>query len=311
MDANQTALRSAAVNICRNILIPTTLLLLLLGPAYCQLSQAGQPSRAESSAEAKNRSSENPGESAWQVLNEALSGDDSSKRTEAVAALSVVGARAPVTELIESFLHDKESSVRQAAVVTLGELKSRRSIPKLRQALDDNADEVSFSAARVLWDMRDTSGRLVLIEVLAGERGASEGAVHGQIRELKKKIKNPAALALFGVKQAGVLGPFGIGLSLAEELRKDRSASARILAADALASDRNPGTPQELEVALADKSWAVRAAAAQALAKRGYRHSILALNHLLADKNDIVKYTAAGAIVHLTRTRYPGKLVRE
>jgi hypothetical protein len=34
-------------------------------------------------------------------------------------------------------------------------------IPKLRQALDDDAPEVSFTAARILWEMGDTSGRIV------------------------------------------------------------------------------------------------------------------------------------------------------
>jgi HEAT repeat protein len=66
--------------------------------------------------------------------------------------------------LIEGFLSDKDSAVRQATIVTLGEWRSRRSMPKLRQALDDDADEVSFTAARVLWGMGDTSGRVVLIQ---------------------------------------------------------------------------------------------------------------------------------------------------
>jgi len=104
-----------------------------------------------------------------------------------------------------------------------------------------------------------------------------------------------------------VLGPFGIGLSLAEELRKDRSAAARILAADALASDRNIGSAQELEDALADKNWAVRAAAAQGVAKRGYRHALPSLQTLLLDKNEVVRYTAAAAIVRLTNARPPRK----
>lgn len=184
-------------------------------------------------------------------------------------------------------------------------------MPKLRRALDDEAAEVSFSAARVLWEMGDRSGRLVLIEVLAGEKGATAGAAQGKVQEFKKKLKNPASLAMFGIKQAGVLGPFGIGLSLAEELRKDKSASARILAADALATDRDAASGQELEDALADKNWAVRAAAAHALARRNYRHAIPALRDLLTDKNEVVKYTAAAAIVRLTRARYVEKAVRE
>jgi hypothetical protein len=98
--------------------------------------------------------------------------------------------------------------------------------------------------------MGDTSGRIVLIQVLAGERGVSENPAQGKVREMKKKLRNPAALALFGIKQAGVLGPFGIGISIAEELRKDSSASARVLSADALARDNDAGSAEQLEDAL-------------------------------------------------------------
>lgn len=280
-------------------------LLLLLSPAYCQ--ETSKPPDEKSTAKVKERSPEKANTSAWEVLNESLRGDNSAKRAEAVSALAIAGRQKPIIELVESFLQDKEASVRQAAVVTLGELSSRRSIPKLRQALDDEANEVSFSAARVLWELGDSTGRQVLIQVLAGERGASQSVAHGEMQEMKKKIRDPAALTLFGVKQAGVLGPFGMGLSLMEELRNDRSASARIQAANALANDRNQGSAQDLEHALADKNWAVRAAAAKALAKRGYGHSLPALRDLLDDKNDVVKYSAAAAIVRLTRARYPGK----
>jgi HEAT repeat protein len=50
--------------------------------------------------------------------------------------------------LIESALDDKEVSVREAACATLGELKARTSIPKLRMALADAAPEVVFAAGR-------------------------------------------------------------------------------------------------------------------------------------------------------------------
>jgi HEAT repeat protein len=293
----------------------------LLGSATCVALGQQQPTAADSGATQEKTGQEksaqektaqektaanDPSAEAWQMLNEALNGNDAAKRTEAVSALSVAGPSAPIP-VLEKLLQDHEPSVRQAAVVALGELKSRRSMPKLRRALDDEDAEVSFSAARVLWEMGDRSGRMVLIEVLAGERTATQGAAQGQIQGFKKKLKNPAALALFGIKQSGVLGPFGIGLSLAEELRKDKSASARILAADALAKDRDAASAQELEDALGDKNWAVRAMAAQSVAKRNYRHSIPALRDLLADKNEVVKYTAAAAIVRLTRASYAGK----
>jgi HEAT repeat protein len=289
------------------------LLQLSLLPAYslsvqgCQ--QQAATTAANSSPDKEKTGAENPGDAAWQILSDALADSDASKRSYAISAMSLLKPRSEVIGIVEGFLDDKDSAVRQAAVVTLGEWRSRRSLPKLRRVLDDDAAEVSFTAARILWEMGDTRGRLVLIQVLGGERGASGNLAPEKIREMKKKLHNPQALALFGVKQAGVLGPFGIGISIAEELRKDRSASARVLSADALATDNDLSSAEQLEDALTDKSWTVRAAATQALAKRGYRHSVPIMTKLLSDKHDVVRYTAAAAIMRLTHARYSRKPV--
>lgn len=164
----------------------------LLGSAYSLHVQISEQQPASSSdnlpGEKKKAAAVPPGDAAWEILRDALAGDDASKKVEAISALSVARPRTPVIKLIESFLSNKDSSVRQAAVVTLGELRSRRSIPKLRQALDDDSAEVSFTAARILWEMGDTSGRIVLIQVLAGERGASENLAQGKLREMKKNF---------------------------------------------------------------------------------------------------------------------------
>jgi HEAT repeat protein len=53
-------------------------------------------------------------------------------------------------------IEDKDSGTRAAASSTLGDMKARTSIPKLRAALDDKAGEVMFAPARLCmrWAIR-------------------------------------------------------------------------------------------------------------------------------------------------------------
>jgi HEAT repeat protein len=136
---------------------------------------AVKPSKTQSEQVEKKeeRAPQNVTARAWKILEEAGRDNDVSKRTEAISALAVVGSKPRAFVLVESALQDKDPAVRRVAVIALGEMKSRKSLPKLRQMLEDDAPEVSFAAAQVLWQMGDRSGRQVLFEVLAGERNPS------------------------------------------------------------------------------------------------------------------------------------------
>ncbi len=239
---------------------------------------------------------------AWKILTDAAADNDVSKRTEAISPLAIAGSKPRAFLLVESALQDKDPAVRRVAVIALGEMKSRKSLPKLRQMLEDDAPEVSFAAAQVLWRMGDRSGRQVLFEVLAGERNPSGGGLGRKAGEMKKKLHSPSAVAEFGAKQGAraLLGPFAIGLTVAEELRKDNSASARALSAALLAMDRSPESAERLEQALDDKNWLVRATAAKSLANRRHRHALPRLEALLSDHKDVVRYSAAAAILALS-----------
>src|SRR5688572_5917692 len=114
------------------------------------------------------------GDKAWSVMNTGLSHEDPIKRRKALNALGTAGTPAAVAK-IEAALNDKNDGVRQTAVATLGQSKSRRSIPLLKKALDDEAPEVSFMAAKALWEMGDRSGKDILMGVLLGERGDTAG----------------------------------------------------------------------------------------------------------------------------------------
>lgn len=238
---------------------------------------------------------------AWKLLKAGLGEKDVAKRTEAASALAIVGQRPKAVSLLETALTDKDPPVRQTAVLALGEMKARRSIPKLRAMLEDDAPEVSFAAAQALWRMGDRSGRAVLLEVLAGERKSSGGGLGRKIGEMKKTLHNPSALAKIGITQgaAAFFGPAAIGLKVAEELRKDNSAAGRAASAALLATDMNPESADQLEQALDDKNWLVRASAAKALAKRKDRHALPQLEALLSDDKDVVRYSAAAAILAL------------
>jgi HEAT repeat protein len=52
---------------------------------------------------------------------------------------------------VEASLVDGDSQIRQKAAVTLGRMKSRPSIPKLRERLEDKDPDVRLSAACALW----------------------------------------------------------------------------------------------------------------------------------------------------------------
>ena len=242
-------------------------------------------------------------DNAWDVLNKGLADGNSGRRTQAVTALGSIGTEVRAVSLIETGLNDKDPGVRETAAVVLGQIHARQSIPRLKQALDDESQEVNFTAAKALWEMGDYSGRDIFREVLAGERKTSGGAVKEGIRDAKKKLHNPGSLVIMGLNEGAgaLLGPFSLGVGFAEDLLKDKSAPARAFSAKLLGGDPDLQSAKELTEALDDKNSVVRAAAARALGERGSRESIPVLANLLADKNDGVRYMSAAAIIRLSQ----------
>ena len=108
---------------------------------------------------------------------------------------------------------------------------------------------------------------------------------------------------------SALFGPFSMGIVVARELMKDRTASARALSATLLAQDSSPDAVQPLELSFKDKNWAVRAAAAQALAKSPGNVSPDVFKPLLLDDNDSVRTIAAAGIIRLSGRAKPKDLV--
>jgi len=245
-----------------------------------------------------------PDKSAWEVLKTGLNDKNPDKRRQAVTAIGSIGLETDVIQLVEGALRDPDSLVRQTAAAELGQMKARQAIPSLKTAMDDAAGEVAFAAAKALWDMGDRSGRDLIEDVLTGQQSASESGLKGAVGDAKRKLHDPKALAVMGLKEASgvLLGPFNIGIIAAEQAFKDGSSGGRALATILLAQDCDAESLRLLEWSTtSDKSWAVKAASAKALGQCGNQDAIPTLEQNLADSNPAVKSMSAGAIIKLSR----------
>ena len=244
---------------------------------------------------------------AWNILNNGMVESNPLKRSQTLTALGSIGLLPRALSLIEGALIDKDPVVRQTAVAVLGDMKSMGSIPKLKEALNDDAPEVTFTAAKALWDLGDHSGESIFIDVLAGERKSSEGLIKSSMRDAKSKLRNPAALAKMGVSEASgaLLGPFSLGIVAIEDFMKDSSAPARALSAKLLSTVTDAESLAQLESALQDKNPAVRAAAARGLGQRNSRESVPKIEPLLSDSHISARCMGAAAIIKLTQPAPP------
>lgn len=241
-----------------------------------------------------------PDETAWRIIDHGLHDTNPLKRNQAVLALSLLRPQARPVSLLEEAIDDKDAGVREAACATLGVMQSRASIPRLRMALSDAVPEVIFAAAQSLYSMHDPAGREVITAVLLGEQSDASGFMSGSIRSMKLKLHDPKGLLLIGVKEgAGLAGPFGMGVPVAEGLLKDNQASGKTVAALLLATDRSPDTLAALKSALADKNWTVRVAAARAIATRDATALYPDVAKLLDDKREEVQFAAAASVIRL------------
>jgi|HubBroStandDraft_6_1064221.scaffolds.fasta_scaffold169129_1 HEAT repeat protein len=245
-----------------------------------------------------------PEKTAWEVLKTGLNDKNPDKRRQAVTAIGSIGFEADVIQLVEGALRDPDSLVRQTAAAELGQMKAKQAIPSLKTAMDDAAGEVAFAAAKALWDMGDRSGRDLLEDVITGQQATSEGALKGAMRDAKRKMHDPKALAVMGFKEASgvLLGPFNIGLIAAEQVLKEGASAGRALAATLLGQDCDAESVRLLEWSTTtDKNWAVKAASAKALGQCGNQDAIPTLEQNLANSNPAVSSMSAAAIIKLSR----------
>jgi HEAT repeat protein len=259
---------------------------------------------AATAALAQSPANNAPIDKSWDILTQAMQDTNPAKRVEAALAMGVVHPETRSVALVEGLLNDNDYGTRQAACSVLGEMKSRASIPKLRNALDDKAPEVVFAAARALYEMGDPSGRAVLAAILMGDRPDSSGLISSSLRDAKLKLHDPKALLLIGVNQsAGLLGPFGVGVPITEMLLKDKESTAKTAAILLLANDTNEDSKQAVRAALSDKNWTVRVAAARAVGNRDIVAFYDDVTAMLDDKREEVRFAAAATAIRLKQPK--------
>lgn len=272
------------------------------------IAQTASQKKNAAAAAANAEPSERIYEQAWKLLDEGAQSENVRKRTDVIAALASMEGDPKAIHLIENALDDRHSDVRRIAASALGSMHAKDAISHLRKTTNDKDPAVSFAAAEALWKMGDPDGATIFYAVLLGNRQASQGVISSNINSAWKEAHDPVALTNIGIGEASgaLLGPFAEGITIARELAKDRSASARALSATLLGQHPTPDSERILEDTLDDKNVAVRAAVAKALGGFDDPALIKRLAPLLEAKGtpvikfvDAVRFMAAAAIIRL------------
>jgi HEAT repeat protein len=243
-------------------------------------------------------------ESAWKVIDASLAEKNYERRLEALESIgTIANPDAEAIRRAENALQDKETLVREAAALVLGELKAESSIPKLQALLQDKG-EVAFAAAKALAALGDNSGRDFLIAVVGGERkDVQPGIMTNAMRKAKDDLHHPGDLVFMGAGDAtgAMFGPAGMVFPAMKDTvdLKGKGAPGRAAAAAYLAKDPEPYAITLLEWALGDDNEFVRLEAAKGLGQRGNSGSIQKLWPLLSDDKNFVRDMAAAAVIRI------------
>ncbi|HEY6939208.1 MAG TPA: HEAT repeat domain-containing protein [Terriglobales bacterium] len=254
----------------------------------------------------KRQKVETPTERAWRILTDGVNAKKYSDRIIALKAMADLGPNLKGVHLVSEVLKDRDPDLRAQAAATLGAMKSRAALPALRVALNDEAPQVSFSAAKSLWQLGDNAGRRVLLDVLQGDKGTKDGFVASHKREAKRELQDKKALVAMGAeKSAGEFlpGPLGMGVGLAKQQLASGTDPARADSADLLSRRPDKATMLALKAALMDRDWSVRAAAAVALGRLARPGTQQWLEYALDDGKAAVRDAAAVGILRMSARR--------
>jgi HEAT repeat protein len=237
------------------------------------------------------------------ILLRALSARNPETRKAAVAALSLAAERGPLYDQLEQMLIDKDVEVRQAAITSLAEVKTKEAALALHKALDDDVPEVSFAAAKALWARHDPVGRSALLAVLEGESKTSSNFFSKQKRDALRMMHTPRTTFLFALRQGIGFAPvpgLGEGIASMQAILTDSGVSGRASAALLLGADKDPATLDALKDALNDKDASVRAAAVHSLSLRNDPALKKELEPMLQDEKEPVRLRAAAGYLRLS-----------
>ena len=239
-----------------------------------------------------------PVDRSWSILESGANDKSVETRVKAVRALGLILNSAKAQQLAEKALSDPKPEVKSSAADALGQMGAKSAAAKLIEAVKSDDTEVVLSAANALYALGDPRAYEVYYAVLIGARKSGETLIDSQI----KMLKDPKAMAHMGFEQGIGFIPFaGVGLSVLKATTKDDTSPVRAAAALKLVRDPDPKTSEALMQTAADKKWLVRAAVVDAIAKRGDPALLRAVWPLLDDSNETVRFTAAAAILRLTK----------
>lgn len=237
------------------------------------------------------------------VLEQGAADSDPDVRREVAVALGLLSRRDASTSLLAKLTTDKDHLVREAALLSIGELREPRLAKPARDALDDDVPEVAFAAARALFKLNQPEGKQLLIEIVQREAQAKTGFVRAKLRDTARRMRRPKSAMLFVVQEGAGFIPvpgLGDGLSAMSSLVGDPDFSARATALLVLSSDRSPEVRSAIEHAFNDSDWSMRAAATQIAASRNDRVWRFRLVPLFEDTNRRVRYRASAAFLRLS-----------
>jgi HEAT repeat protein len=251
---------------------------------------------------------------AWEMLNTALS--DTKPKTEpvridAITSLGTLGDFPRAAAWLRDAQKDQDRYIRLAAVAAMGTSKKAAFVPDLKRALNDNAPEVSFTAAVGLWKMDDRSGENILDAVLAGSRKANRGLASSEKHEADQDLHSPSKLAQIGAEQGAyaLLGPFGIGFTALRLGKGQNAIHPKVIAVTLLAEDNSTASMQRFVDALDDPDPLVRTAAARALGDYHGAQATDALSDPLYDSKPGVRLMAAASYIRAAQPEPKAKEV--
>ena len=237
------------------------------------------------------------------ILQQALTAHNPDTRVQAVVALSLASDRGPLLPLLIGMADDKDVQVRLAVVTSLADVKTKAAIEALHKELQDKVPEVSFAAAKALWNLHDPAGRQALLSVMEGESKTSSGYITSEMRQAWRMMHTPATTFLYAVREGIGFVPvpgLGEGVASMQALLTDPGISGRATAVLLLGKDKDPTLLPALRDALYDKNWTVRAAAVHSLALRDDPSLKKDLVPLLDDDKEGVRLRTAAGYLRLS-----------
>ena len=242
------------------------------------------------------------------ILNEGLANKNPDVRKQAVAALGLIGPREPYLSEIDAAVSDKDVYVRLSAIASLVDLKDKGTADLLAKALDDNAPEVSFAAAKALFGLGDPRGRTAMLAILEREVKTKSSFLTAQKRDTLRLVHIPKGMMIFALKNGIGFAPIpgaGEGVSSMQDLLSDNGVSGRATTAVLLGNDRSPEVLAALKEALSDKDASVRAAVVHTLALRNDPSMLPLMKDQFDDSSEAVRLRAAAAYLRLVWLKAP------